>query len=300
MSGSDPNPLIVQEISFHSEFSDVDADVILRCDDGPRFKIHSYILQRTSSHFETVLSIPQPNPILRGGPNVQREPILLHMPEPNQTIEILLRLISSLPIPSLLFQDLAVFSSTAHSASKYGMLGALSVLHAAALVSSDLQAHPLQLYKLACQNGWSDVMQKTSMLCLAFDPMSEHVLAELQSLSVAEYGALAKLALLRCERFAAALRDSKRFTASGVRVCTGCGRIINEYAWLLFRYRLGEELRRCPAGSTIRKEFDSWSWPESTEFMDAVHCATSGKIYGWENTKKGILMVLEDLPSALS
>lgn len=300
MSGTDPAPIIAQEISFHPEFNDLDADVILRCDDGPRFKIQSHLLKRTSSHFDVVLSIPQPNSSSYGGSNVQREPILLHMPEPNQSIEILLRLISSLPIPPILFQDLEIFSSTVHSASKYGMLGALSVLRAAALVSSDLQAHPLQLYKLACQNDWSDLTQKISMLCLAFDPMSEHVLAELQSLSVAEYGALAKLALLRCERFAAALRDPKRFTASGARVCVACGRIINEYAWLHLRYRLSEELRRCPAGNTIRKEFDSWSWPESTEFMDAAHCATSGKIYGWENTKKGILMVLEDLPSALS
>lgn len=279
-----------QAIVYHPAFGDLDADVILRTDQGPRFKIHSILLRRTSSHFETVLSIPQSDEASK-----LREPILLHLPESNETVEVVLRLISSLPIPASLFQDIETFTSATQLASKYSMPGALSILRAAAFVSSELQAHPLKLYKLACQNDWPELVEKIGMLCLMSDPLSDRVLHELQGLSVSEYGALAKLALSRCERFDLALRDINNFAASGTRACGSCGRIINEYAWVILRYRLCDELRRCPAGNTIRENIDSW--PESEDLRTAIHCAASEKIYGWDNTKKNILRLLDGLPS---
>lgn len=291
MSSSDANG--DQTIFYNPDFADSDADVILRTDKAPRFKTHSIVLRRASSHFETVLSIPQSDEASK-----LREPILLYLPESNEAVEIVLRLISSIPIPASLFQDIEIFSSAAQLASKYGMSGALSVLRAAAFVSSELQMYPLKLYKLACQNEWPELVEKIGMLCLAFDPLSDTVLNELQGLSVSEYGALAKLALLRCERFDQALRDTNTFAASGTRGCGSCGRTINEHPWVILRYRLCDELRRCPAGNTIRENLSNW--PESDDLRTAVHCAASEKIYGWDTTRKNILLILDGLPSAFS
>lgn len=120
MAGSKPpkeGPAPQQTITYHTDFDDADADVIIRTDDGPRFKVHSVILRKASTHFATVLSLPQPPP----SPGIV-EPVVLHLPESNDTVENVLRLVTKLPITSKVLHEIEGFTLRCNSAKSTGWM----------------------------------------------------------------------------------------------------------------------------------------------------------------------------------
>ncbi|KAF8305072.1 hypothetical protein DL93DRAFT_2144860 [Clavulina sp. PMI_390] len=279
-------------IEYHPEFDTQDADVILRTDDGPRFKVHSLLLRTASSHFADVLSLPAPAA-------APERPILLHLPESNQTIEAMLRFVAHRPVPSATLSSFPSFLSLVEAGVKYGMEGMISILKAFALESIELRKNPLLLYRLASLYQWHEQRRSITMRCLSKNPSSQEVLRALKDIYVEDYSCLVLLANKRYESLRAFM-SGPTFAMNKPRECKcrSCIGFYDDSSWHLFRIRLLDEFRNGPDGSTFNQLFVE-SWPETIAMRNSYHQVATAKQYVWEVIWKETKRCLDGLPTSL-
>jgi hypothetical protein len=210
MTSNIPSPSefpVASDVTYHNLFDDCDADIILQSKDGILFRVPSTVLQKTSTFFRSMLSLPQ------GSQSPRLANLTLPLDEEAWIVEPVLRMVCGLPI--IIDEVLDSFDTVEpilHCCDKYGMGGPLSIIQSA-ITRPRLLENPLRLYKLACRYDWPEA-KLAGWLCLKYDISHPDTIMRLGGLDLSAYSRLMDLALRRREKFEESLNDPQKFQGS--------------------------------------------------------------------------------------
>jgi hypothetical protein len=191
-----PNPGTMEDsggtsYKFHPLFSSIDGDVILGAKDGSVFfRVHSFSLKTASGFFRTMFTLPQ---------KTQSVNSVIHLDEPEDLLERLLRMICGLPLLPINSYD--IVDNLLAAIEKYDMPGPLSVIRLL-LMTPPLLNEPFRLYSVACRFGWENEAKYASTETLSFNLHSPELRPYLQSLPSTALLNLYELHHSRRERYA--------------------------------------------------------------------------------------------------
>ncbi|KAF9233503.1 hypothetical protein BU15DRAFT_53772 [Melanogaster broomeanus] len=292
------------EPTTHPAFDSPDADVALVSKDLVRFRVHSFTLKTTSGWFRSLFSLPRPSP-----PNTDsdspsdRKPTLspttsspetIHLDEDSSTLELLLRMISGLPIQPLSSYD--IIDAILFAAEKYDMAGPTSLVRIAVL-TPPLADQPLRLYAAAARCGWTEEAKVASQRTLALNLWEDENLEKLAKVDVRPALDLLKLHRARREGLRKRLDEHPFVCGSVVALCSQCRRLIDHQAWRELKYRVIMEMDIRPLGDTVLN-IGLTEWPEAKASWDAK-CPNpdcSVVLYDKADTIRLIRECIENLP----
>ncbi|KAJ7782818.1 hypothetical protein B0H16DRAFT_1494463 [Mycena metata] len=236
---------------FHPSFSSQDGDIVLSAKGGLFFRIHSFTLKTTSAWFRAMLSLPQ------GQTHSISE--IIYMDEDEDTLELVLRMVSGLPLLPIVHYD--VVDKILFACEKYDMPGPMSVMRLL-VMTPPLLDQPFRLYTVSCRYGWEEEARFASTQTLTHYLYDPEVRPLLQRLST---DALLNLFDLHHNR-REALRDrldKPPFVASeSTSNCGNCHAPIDYHTWRELKYRMIQEIEIRPLGDTILDKGLS-DWPEA-------------------------------------
>lgn len=235
-----------------------------------------------------MLSLPQGQ-----SPSVE----VIFMDEDEDTLELLLRMVSGLPLLPIVHYD--VVDKLLFAAEKYDMPGPMSIVRLL-VMTPPLLDQPFRLYTVACRYGWQEEARFASTQTLTrhlYDPELRPLLKRLST------DALLNLFELHNSR-KEALRDRLNkppFVASeNTSACGNCHAPINYHTWRELKYRMIQEVEIRPLGDTILDSGLS-EWPEAKACWLAKCpnrvCARS--LYDQEPTMRIIRECISELPQAI-
>ncbi|KAJ7718000.1 hypothetical protein DFH07DRAFT_860700 [Mycena maculata] len=274
---------------FHPSFCSPDGDIVLAAKGGDLFfRLHSFILKTTSSWFRTMLSLPQ-------GQSSSVE--VIFMDEDEDTLELLLRMVSGLPLLPVVHYD--VVDKILFAAEKYDMPGPMSIMRLL-VMTPPLLDQPFRLYTVSCRYGWDEEARFASTQTLTHhlhDPGLRPLLNRLST------DALLNLFQLHHSR-REALRDRLNkppFVASeNSSNCGNCHAPIDYHTWRELKYRMIQEVEIRPLGDTILDK-GLVDWPEAKACWLA-RCSNrvcQRFLYDQEPTIRIIKECIDELPRSI-
>jgi len=282
-STGSPEPL------FHPSFCSPDGDIVLAAKGGNLFfRLHSFILKTTSSWFRTMLSLPQ-------GQSPSTE--VIFMDEDEDTLELVLRMISGLPL--LPVADYDAIDKILFAAEKYDMPGPMSIVRLL-VMTPPLLDQPFRLYTVACRYGWDEEARFASTQTLTHHLHDPQVRPLLQRLST---DALLKLFELHHTR-REALRDRLNkppFVASeNTSNCGNCHAPIDYHTWRELKYRMIQEVELRPLGDTILdKGLSEWPEAKACWLAKCPNRVCARFLYDQEPTMRIIRECVDELPRSV-
>ncbi|KAJ7874741.1 hypothetical protein B0H14DRAFT_2717339 [Mycena olivaceomarginata] len=275
--------------TFHPSFDSPDGDIVLSAKGGHKFfRIHSFILKTTSSWFRAMLSLPQS----------QSPPMeVVFMEEDEDTLELLLRMISGLPLLPIVNYD--VVDRILFTAEKYDMPGPMSIMRLL-VMTPPLLDHPFRLYTVACRYGWEEEARFASTQTLTrylHDPDLRPRLGRLST------DALLNLFSLHHSR-KEALRDRLNkppFVASEHSSnCGNCHAPIDYHTWRELKYRMIQEIEIRPLGDTIiDKGLVDWPEAKACWLAKCPNRVCARSLYDQEPTMRIIRECINELPRSI-
>ena len=281
----------------HPLFNASDADIILCSSDNVYFRVHSLILQLTSSWFRTLLSLPQCPPSYKQSDSPPPTPIpeVINMMETADVIEGLLAMAGGRELPKL--DSFEYVESLLRAAEKFEMPGAISILRLAIMSTQFLNTHPVRVYAIACQWGWIEEAKLASTKTLGIDLLGHDALKDLSFVETAHLTSLLLLHRRRRDVFRAGLDSHTNFYANNVPGrCSQCQREIAHVAWMHLKHVWSTAIELHPDDITSGAVLQD---PELHELLATVcqHCHR--KLYNAEGTITKLKQVLERLPTTV-
>ncbi|KAH7888450.1 hypothetical protein F5I97DRAFT_1852738 [Phlebopus sp. FC_14] len=297
------------EPTTHSAFNSPDADVVLVSKDLTSFHVHSFTLKTTSGWFRSLFSLPrpsnsrtEPNPgtdgISKAGLLVPTtsSPETIHLDEDAATLELLLRMISGLPIEP--FKSYDTVDALLFASEKYEMPGPTSLVRIAVL-APPLSDQPLRLYAAAARCGWTEEAKVAAERTLAMDLWKEENWEMLKKVDVRAVLDLLKLHRDRKEGLLKKLSQHPFVVGDNPSFCARCRRPIDHHTWRELRYKIILEMDSRPLGDTVLNIGLS-EWPEAKACWAAkcpnAECANV--LYDMVETVRLIRECIESLPKA--
>ncbi|KAJ7502835.1 hypothetical protein B0H11DRAFT_2170877 [Mycena galericulata] len=286
---SQPQTRVSEPPPFHASFCSPDGDIVLAAKGGNLyFRLHSFILKTTSSWFRTMLSLPQ-------GQSPSME--IIFMDEDENTLELVLRMISGLPL--LPVADYDVVDKILFAAEKYDMPGPMSIMRLL-VMTPPLLNQPFRLYTVSCRYGWAEEARFASTQTLTHYLHDPEVRPLLQRLST---DALLKLFELHHTR-REALRDRLNkppFVASeNSSNCGNCHALIDYHTWRELKYRMIQEVEIRPLGDTILdKGLAEWPEAKACWLAKCPNRVCARFLYDMEPTMRIIRECIEELPRSI-
>ncbi|KAJ7497068.1 hypothetical protein FB451DRAFT_1209958 [Mycena latifolia] len=236
---------------FHPSFCSPDGDIVLSAKGGDLFfRLHSFILKTTSSWFRTMLSLPQGQ-----SPSVE----VIFMDEDEDTLELLLRMVSGLPLLPIVHYD--VVDKILFAAEKYDMPGPMSIMRLL-VMTPPLLDQPFRLYTVSCRYGWEEEARFASTQTLTHNLHDPEVRPLLQRLSTEALLNLFELHHSRKEALRDRLNKPPFVASENTSACGNCHAPINYHTWRELKYRMIQEMEVRPLGDTILDSGLS-EWPEA-------------------------------------
>ncbi|KAF9219539.1 hypothetical protein BS17DRAFT_788976 [Gyrodon lividus] len=290
------------EPTTHPAFDSSDADVVLVSKDLVRFRVHSFTLKTTSGWFRSLFTLPRPSPPSTDSVS-DRKPALapttsspetIHLDEDSSTLELLLRMVSGLPIQALTSHD--TVDAILFASEKYDMPGPISLVRIAVL-TPPLADQPLRLYAAAARCGWAEEAKVASQRTLAMNLWKDENWEMLAKIDVRPALDLLKLHRVRREGLRKRL-DEHPFVGGGViALCTRCRRPIDHHTWRELKYKVIMEMDTRPLGDVV-VDIGLTEWPEAKACWDAkcpnLECETM--LYHKTETMRVIRECIESLP----
>src|SRR5712671_1444849 len=294
---------------FHPLFT-FDADVVLGSRDGVLFRVPSTTLRMTSAWFRTMFTLPQGSPPassrLRNNhqrdingdastPTLTSDVEVIGLAEDACTLESLLRMICGLEIPTLDTWD--AVEPVLYAAEKYEMPGPASIVRA--LLRTPVFAdEPLRLYAAACHFGWAEDVRTASTRSLSVDLHHSSNRTALLRLRTADLLTLFDLHHARREQFRLRiaqppfLTDAQLGDAATAR-CSRCREPISHVEWRELRWRMLDELERCPSGDSIVTGLEEWPAALACWAVKCKKVNCQSAVYDKVSTSKAIKDVLD-------
>ncbi|KAJ6497830.1 hypothetical protein C8R45DRAFT_984396 [Mycena sanguinolenta] len=276
---------------FHPLFSSPDGDIVLAAKGGNMwFRMHTFVLKTASSWFRAMLSLPQ-------GQSPSGDVNVIFMEEDEDTLELLLRMISGLPLITIDHYD--VIDKILFAAEKYDMPGPMSIMRLL-VMTPPLLDQPFRLYTVACRYGWPEEASFASTQTLTHHLHDPEVRSRLGRLST---DALLKLFSLHHSR-KEALRDRLNrppFVASDYSAnCGNCHSPIDYHTWRELKYRMIQEIEVRPLGDTILdKGLAEWPEAKACWLAKCPHRVCARSLYDQEPTIRIIRECIEELPRSI-
>jgi len=293
-----------------------DADVVLGSRDGVLFRVPSTTLRMTSAWFRTMFTLPQGSPPassrLRNNhqrdingdastPTLTSDVEVIGLAEDACTLESLLRMICGLEIPTLDTWD--AVEPVLYAAEKYEMPGPASIVRA--LLRTPVFAdEPLRLYAAACHFGWAEDVRTASTRSLSVDLHHSSNRTALLRLRTADLLTLFDLHHARREQFRLRiaqppfLTDAQLGDAATAR-CSRCREPISHVEWRELRWRMLDELERCPSGDSIVTGLEEWPAALACWAVKCKKVNCQSAVYDKVSTSKAIKDVLDALPNTV-
>ncbi|KAI0961471.1 hypothetical protein AcW1_000544 [Taiwanofungus camphoratus] len=274
--------------NLNSDFADPSADVLLVAKDDIKFRVHSVVLKRTSGWFREMFKLPQDG-------NDDAAQVVLHVDETSDVLDVLLAMITGLPIPGLVSIDFV--ERLLSAAEKYDMPGPISIIRLL-ILSPPFITLPLCVYKIASGMGWVEEAKIASSHTLTLDLCNP---TSLEQIGGMDGRALAELMVLhrrRRECLAEGL-DSDTFIANvSPRPCTYCGKPVHHTAWHTMKYMWMNDIERRPFGSALTAE-DIVKRPEVLDVLDAVCPNCNRYLYNQLATLSNLVSIIDGLPKTV-
>lgn len=295
----EPSPLPLSALAgtTHPSFDAPDADVILCSSDHVFFRIHSPILHFTSSWFQTLFSLPQCPPSYKqsDSPAPSPTPEVIHMVEDAHIIEGVLSMAGGRVLPKI--ETFEYLEDLLHTAEKYDMPGVLSILRLAIMTPQFLDAHPVRVYAIACQWGWTEEAKLASTKTLGIDLLGHDAIKDLGIVESPHLTALMLLHRHRRDTLRAGLDSHTSFYANNVPGrCAHCQRENAHVGWMHLKHVWSNAIEQHPADIASGAVLQD---PELHEMLGQVcqHCQR--KLYNAEGTIAKLKQLLEKLPTTV-
>ncbi|KIK98557.1 hypothetical protein PAXRUDRAFT_800637 [Paxillus rubicundulus Ve08.2h10] len=275
------------EPTTHPAFDSPDADVVLVSKDLVQFHVHSFTLKTTSGWFRSLFTLPRPSP-----------PETIHLDEDSSTLELLLRMVSGLPIQPLTSHD--TVDAIIYAAEKYDMPGPISLVRIAVL-TPPLADQPLRLYAAAARCGWTEEAKVASQRTLSMNLWEDDNWEMLAKVDVRTALALLKLHRARREGLRKRLDEFPFIGGNAIALCTRCRRPIDHHTWRELKYKVTMEMDARPLGDTVLDD-GLTEWPEAKACWDAKCPYTECEVvlYHKAETMRLIRECIESLPKTTS
>lgn len=178
------------------------------------------------------------------------------------------------------------------------LTGILSTIRVSILRPLLLEDYPLEVYTLACNHGWPEVIKSCILPCLSRDILSPESLSDLRGISFPDFARLATLARRRYEGFVTALDDPTLFYPSnGIIECPRCQCDVHDLAWWSLRHVLSDLIRVQPDGCTVKEFINDGNGENAwTNLANATHTHCGRPLYDATDTRANIMEALASLP----
>lgn len=292
---ADPPSKSKPEITTHPAFDSPDADVVLVSKDLTQFRVHSFTLKTTSGWFRSLFSLPRPPPPCSGD-STPKAPATetIHLDEDSQTLEVVLRMISGLPITPITSYDVA--DAILYASEKYDMPGPASLVRIAVL-TPPLADQPLRLYASASRFDWAEEAKMASERTLALDLWSEENWEMLNKVDGRAALALLKLHRSRREGIRKRLEEHPFVCENTAALCARCRKQTDHFTWRELKYKIIMETDARPLGDTVLN-VGLQEWAEAKACWEA-RCQNSNcacVIYDKAETVRLIRDCIDSLP----
>ncbi|KAI6032760.1 hypothetical protein F5J12DRAFT_796243 [Pisolithus orientalis] len=292
-----------RETLVHPAFDSPEADIIIVSKDLTCFRVHSFTLKTTSGWFRSLFTLPHP---VSSGPSNSAIPSketlpptastaeTIHLDEDAETLEIVLRMISGLPITPFTSYD--TVDAVLYASEKYDMPGPASLVRIAVL-TPPLADQPLRLYASSSRFGWIEESRVASERTLALDLWSEENWKMLRKVDGPAALDLLKLHRSRREGVRKRLEEHPFVSGSTAALCARCRRPTDHHTWRELKYKIIMEMDHRPLGDTVLN-VGLQEWPEAMACWEArcPHDACASVIYDKTETVRLIRDCIESLP----
>ncbi|KAK1226585.1 hypothetical protein PQX77_010425 [Marasmius sp. AFHP31] len=295
---SSPEPPLSIGLKYHTKFSSLEADTVLRSNDDTLYRVPSFVLRSTSAFFNSLLSLPTNDVSKYQHDNDAAHPIPI--PHPDRTVAPVLSMLCGLEIPSWTsFDEVEEILGLAED---WEAPGPLSVIRSSVTAPMFL-AEPLRLYAVASHFGWDEEIKLSSTCTLDLDLFAEENQPMLHRLPPKSLLALMKLHRSRRDTLKAYLDDPDTFHAGNLttRMCDKCFQEVDNAPWRELKARIFLELDQHPKGDAV----GGWQmeeWPETLACWNA-RCRKPGcghLLYGKADTLNHLRACMKRLPSAVT
>ncbi|KAJ7287769.1 hypothetical protein C8J57DRAFT_1284868 [Mycena rebaudengoi] len=277
--------------AFHPSFSSPDGDIVLSAKDGHvLFRLHSFVLRTTSAWFQTMLSLPQNQS--------SATPVdAIFMDEDEGTLELLLRMVSGLPI--LPVDNYDMVDKILFAAEKYDMPGPMSIVRLL-VMTPPLLNQPFRLYTVACRYGWESEARYASTQTLAHHLYDPEVRPLLQRLSTDALLNLFELHHSRKEALRDRLNKPPFVASESTSHCGNCHAPIDYHTWRELKYRMIQEVEIRPLGDTILDPgLNSWVEAKNCWAAKCPNRVCARFLYDQEPTIRIIQQCISELPQSI-
>ncbi|KAJ7128937.1 hypothetical protein C8R43DRAFT_1026430 [Mycena crocata] len=275
---------------FHEAFACEDGDIVLAGKNGNVFfRVHSFTLKTTSSWFGAMLSLPQG----RSSPVDS----VIYMDEDEETLELLLRMVSGLPLVPVVNYD--VVDKVLFAAEKYSMGGPMSIIRLVTM-TPPLLDQPFRLYTVACRYGWEDEARFASTQTLTHHLYDPEVRPLLQRLSTDALLNLFELHHSRKEALRDRLNKPPFVASENTSNCGNCHSPIDYHTWRELKYRMIQEIEIRPLGDTIlEKGLSDWPEAKACWLAKCPNRVCARFLYDQEPTMRIIRECIDELPRSI-
>lgn len=294
--------------SIHPNYCYVDADITIATSDNHHFRTHSLILSLASGVFATMVNLPKPE-LSRSttDENPHRECDLVPVSERGEVWENLLDIVYPNRVfvaPQLLCFD--KYRELCLAAEKYEMESALQVLQLLFNTAGPdrWKKHmPILMCSLACQLGWIEEAKLASTQSLSLNIKSAESQEQLKQTTIENAFRLMNLHFTRKDLLIDALHFESGEIGQGIIMAVNhsdCStpQVEDLARWMIFRYRIGEEMERSPDGQTI----DSDTFWAGKEFSRLWHLSCSSCNTVWvrkAQLRDAIVSTVHRLPKTI-
>ncbi|TDL26603.1 hypothetical protein BD410DRAFT_825735 [Rickenella mellea] len=232
------------QTKYHPSYNSPDGDITLLSDDGVNFRVHSFVLSRTSKFFREMMEIPQPE----GDTNVDPLP----MGESSAVIKAMLDIIypgdNDPKLPSLTYEFLRRLLS---AADRFDMS---RVNHYVRLLipTDKFSDRALEYYALACAYGWVEEAHDQSVNTLNLRLLSPKYETILTSLDSASLYRLFKLREQLKSRIVRVAQDLEADEVEGMWECDCEDGELEAPEWKVLASYVSEKFDDCANGNFLR------------------------------------------------
>lgn len=292
-----------RETSVHPAFDSPEADIIIVSRDLTCFRVHSFTLKTTSGWFRSLFTLPRPVSSSSDDFGTQSKttsaptassPETIHLDEDAETLEIVLRMISGLPITPITSYD--IIDAVLYASEKYDMPGPASLVRIA-ILTPPLADQPLRLYASSSRFGWIEEARIASERTLVLDLWSEENWKMLRRVDGPAALDLLKLHRSRREGVRKRLEEYPFVSCSADALCARCRRQTDHHTWRELKYKILMEMDTRPLGDTVLN-VGLQEWPEAKACWEArcPNAACASVIYDKTETVRLIRDCIESLP----